>query len=122
LSKAFELQLEDPLRAIDVLQPVLAEVTNRHARRKVVLDQLAGRVGEQHLAAMTRGANAGGPVDTEPQVAVTGCDRLAGVQPDANAHLPVLGPFVRGKCPLGRVRRGDRVQRAMESEEERVTL
>ena len=39
---------------VDVLEPTLAEVANRDARRQLVLDELPRRPREQHLAAVAR--------------------------------------------------------------------
>ena len=62
-------ELREPLRARQVLEPVLAEVAERDAFGQVVLDELARRPREEHLTAVRRGADACGAGNVETDVA-----------------------------------------------------
>ena len=45
-------ELVEPLRLLDVLQPPLAQVTDRHPGRQILLRQLPSSSREQHLTAV----------------------------------------------------------------------
>src|SRR5262249_31618132 len=47
-------ELEDVLRLVHVLELVLAEVAQRDVRRWIVAQQLARRLGDEHLSPVTR--------------------------------------------------------------------
>src|SRR5262245_50060065 len=120
--QALDLELEDPLRPIDVLEPKLAQIAQADVRREVVLDKLAGRVREQHLSAMPGPADAGRTVDAETDVTALGGDGLARVDSHSHTELHSLGPPVPGERALRCDRRGDRIARAAEGDEERIAL
>ena len=58
-------ELVDPLRLVEAAQAMEAEV----AQAVGVAQRRVARLREQHLAAVTRGADPGGAVDVEPDVA-----------------------------------------------------
>ena len=74
-------QLVQPLRCIEILQPLLSEVP------EFDLDQAGRRIGENCLATMRRRADACRPVDIDTDIALVGQERLARVDADADAHL-----------------------------------
>src|SRR4029077_2922433 len=101
-------ELGESLRARQVLEPVLAEVAERDAVRKLVLDQLARRLREQRLAAVRGGADPGGARDIEPDVP-GGCTVwLAGVEADPH------GQPGRGQLALEPSRSGHGISGALE--------
>jgi hypothetical protein len=103
-------QLIEVLRSGEILEPVLAEIA------EIAVDQLAGRLRQQDLAAVPGGGDPGRPVDVDPDVALVGDRRLAGVQADPHADRTVLERRLR--LPRG----GDRLPRRGKGDEERVPL
>ena len=92
-------ELADALRPGEVLEAVLAQVAQRRAFGQGARDQRAGRVGQDHLAAMSRAGDARRAVHVEAHViGVRGDHALARVQ--AHAH------------PHGRIRPARRARRA----------
>ena len=103
-------ELVEPYRPAEVLQPVLAQVTDG----VLVADEVAGGLGEQHLTAVPGSADPCGPRHVEPDVSRLSDPRLTRVE--ADAHLePVLGALdLHSRC--------DRVRRPRERGEERLAL
>jgi hypothetical protein len=66
---------------------VLAEVDHAGLPRQVILDQITGRARKQHLASMAGGADAGCPMDGQPEVALLVDGGFARVDPDPDADL-----------------------------------
>ena len=60
--QARRVQLEDPLRAAQVLQPVHPQIGQRRARRQPAADQRGRRLRDQHLTPVGRRGHPGGPV------------------------------------------------------------
>ena len=75
-------ELIDPLRPRQVLQPVLPEVDEVVRAHQ----QIAGRVREQHLPAVTGVGDPGGPVHVHADVALLRQQRLPGVDPHSHAN------------------------------------
>ena len=91
-------QLVQPLRRIEILQPLLTQVA------EVGFDQAGGRAGENDLATVRRRADARRPVHIDTDVALAGHNRLAGVDADTDAHLAggQRGlPLPRRRCRVG---------------------
>ena len=80
-------ELREPLRPRQVLEPVLAEVAQRDPVGQLVLDQLARRLRDQHLPAVSGRADPRGARDVEAHVARRPDRRLAGVDPDPDRQL-----------------------------------
>ena len=116
------VHLPDPLRPINILQPVHAEIAQRHTSRQVVLHQHARRVRKQHLAAVSDRTHPRRPMHREADVALACGGRLAGVDPDPYPNLHPVRPGLGGERPLDRDRRRDRVRGAAEGHEERIAL
>src|SRR3954471_3891764 len=110
------------LRAIEALEPVLAEIPERQVGRHLVDPERVRRARDQHLATMGGGADPRGAVDVQAYVVVLPDDRLAGVNAHAYAHLESLGPVRRAERPLRANRGGERVARARKRDEEGVAL
>ena len=116
-----DLELEERLGALDVLQSIRAEVAERDALDPV-LDELAGRVRQQHLTAVGDRADPRRAMYPQPDVALLPDDGLSGMQPHPHAHLATLGPGVLRKRPLRDHHGFQRRVRAAEREEEPVAL
>jgi hypothetical protein len=99
---------------------VLARITNRYAGRKVVLDELAGRIGKQDLARAGFLVDECAPVDVGADVAASGERRFACVDSDRRAQLDVAGPRVRVKSTLSRDGPRERVLRTPEDEQKGI--
>src|SRR5712691_11809655 len=67
--EALDVELEEPFGTIDVLEPVRPQLADRDAA-DLVLDELARRVREQHLAAMSHRPDPRGAVHPEPDIVV----------------------------------------------------
>ena len=104
-------ELEEALRRREVLEPVFAEVAYGLAG-----DEVARRLRQEHLAAVPGGGDPRRAVDVDPDVALVGHDRLARVEPHADADRSVA----ERRLPVGGG--GDRVGCARERDEERVAL
>jgi hypothetical protein len=89
------------LGPVEVLEPVHAEIANADVVGKIVLDQLAGGVGDKHLAAVASRPDAGGAVYADAHVALGAQFRLPGVETAAHFHLSARGPRVSSQAPLG---------------------
>ena len=85
-------------------------------------EQPAGRGGEQDLASVGAGADAGSTRDRQPDVTITGHLWVSGV--DAHAHLDLdsVGPDVLGQRRLGGSGSLGRLTGAGEGHEERLRL
>jgi hypothetical protein len=113
-----EDDLEEVLGAIEVLEPVLAEIAQRDVGGQLVGDQLARGAGDEHLRTMAGRADPRRAVHVQADVIVVADLGLAGVDPHPHAHVDVLGPALGGERALGADRGGDRVARADEGDEE----
>ena len=104
-------QLEEALRRREVLETVLPEVANGLAG-----DEVARRLRQEDLPAVPGGSDPRRAVDVDPEVALLGYDRLARVEPHADADRSVA----ERRLAVGGG--GDRVGGARERDEERVAL
>ncbi len=108
-----------PLRAAEVLEPVVAEVAKGEAVEGLG-EQVARRLREKNLCAVCRARHAGSPVHVEADVAVDGTCRLAGVEPHADADDLAVRPRMRSERSLSG-RRGSRCRGGGgERDEERI--
>jgi len=105
-------KLEEALRLSQVLQPVLAEVTNIDSG----IEEIARRMRDQHLAAVSGGGNARGSVHIDTDVVLAGDDGLAGVDAYADANRAV------GERALRSLGGGDGAGGALKRHEEGVAL
>ncbi len=115
-------ELEQPLRRVEVLQVVVAQVAQLHAVGQLVSHHLANGVGEQHLAAVGGGGDPGRLVDVEGDVPCSGRVGLAGVGAHAHPDLDAVGPLVGDQGPLGVEAGGNRRAGPAEGHEEAVSL
>src|SRR5262249_7423243 len=115
-------ELEDVLRLVHVLELVLAEVAQRDVRRWIVAQQLARRLGDEHLSPVTRPGYPRRAVDAKADVTLAAVGRLARVHAHAHTEAPALWPLVRGQVALDVERRSDSVLRTAKRREERVSL
>ena len=103
-------QLVERDRLLDVLEPVLAEVG------ELELDELGGRVGEDHLPAVSRRSHSRREVDVGSDVTLVGRERRPGMQADAYLDWTGRKRIGEGAGCAQRSRRG------REGEEEGVPL
>ena len=108
--QAVDLELEDALGRAEVLEPVRAEVAC------LVVDERVSCLREQYLAPVSDGCDPRAFVHVDPDVALIGHPRLAGVEPHPDPNRPVR------QAPLGVCGCRGRVRRARERHEERITL
>ena len=120
--QARRVQLEDLLRAPQVLQPVHAQIRQRRARRQRVADQRGRRLRHQHLAPVRDRGHPGGAMDIQAHQAGGRLRRLTGMHAHPHPDLLPAGP---GMCLDGLLhlhhRRHARPRRG-EHGEERVSL
>ncbi len=116
-----DVELEQPLGAVDVLEPIRAKLAHRHAVH-LVLDQFACRARKKYLPAVTGRTDPRRPMHPEPDVPLLASGGLTCVQAHAHANRDVFGPLVLSQRPLSNDGRAEGSIRAGESEEERVTL
>ncbi len=109
-------ELREPLRPGQVLEPVLTEVAQRDPVRQLVLDQLARRLRDHHLPAVTGRADPRGARHVEADVARQSDGRFARVDPDPDRQLR------RRRLPLDARGRPDRAGRRRKRDEECITL
>src|SRR4029079_15688754 len=83
----FDAQLEEALRAHDVLQAELAQVAELEFGTLEVLDDPGCRVRDENLAAVRRGADSRGSMTPEPEVAAAVQVRLGGVEAHPDLEL-----------------------------------
>ena len=105
-----------------VLEPVVAEVARAHPRRPTLAHLVARDVGQHHLSAVGRRADARRLVHGQADVVVARLQRRPGVQADAHAHVFTHRPRVGGEGVLGRVGGRHRVGRPLEGGEHGVAL
>ena len=115
-------ELVEPFLAIEVLEPVVAEVAHIHSGGQGATRERLRLRRQQHLAAVRRRGDAGRPMDVEPDVVVAAPAALAGVDPDPDLDDRAVRPI--GSCQrlLDGDRGPDRAGRRREDHEERVAL
>ena len=86
--------LEEFFGTPQVLQAMRAEITQADLVRQYCGCALS-LFGQQDLAAMSSGANAGHAVNVQAHILVPDCDRLAGMQAHAHPEWRASGPAVR---------------------------
>ena len=114
----FGPQLEQMLGSRQTLQMVFTEVDQRPL---IFREQLRRRGRNEHLTAVTSGANPGCSIDDRPEVVPVTFVRRPRVQPHAHLDVSVLRPPLRDELPLGVDRRGRRVRRRRERGRKPVT-
>jgi len=102
-TEAFDSHLVDPLRPVETLEVVLPKIVEPDTFRKGSFGQCAGRLGDQDLAAVGRGGDAGGPVDVDSHVVVPTSNALPAVEAHPDADFCSLRPV----GPVKRSLRGD---------------
>jgi hypothetical protein len=79
-------ELRDPLRSVNVLQPMLAEIKELYTRGQAILDQIARRARDQDLPTVTRSADPGRTMHGETDELFPHDRRLTGVNTHPNAR------------------------------------
>jgi hypothetical protein len=93
-------QLVDPLRPVEVLEPVLAQVAQADSGNLHVVDDPSSGPRKQHLAAVRNRADASRAMDGDSRVAVRGDIGLAGVQTYPDGERSFFGPLFIHDRPL----------------------
>ena len=93
-------ELEDPLRLREVLQPVVAQVTESRALGQALPGELGDERREQDLASVPGRHDPGRAIHGRAVVVAAPWLGLAGVHPDADPERPGLAPRLRGQHPL----------------------
>ena len=96
---------------VEVLEPMASESPER-----LIFDERRSRSGDDHLAAVGECGDPRAAVDVDPDVALRGWRRRAGVQAHSHPDRPGLERL------LARARRRDSPRGRREGDEERVTL
>src|SRR5205085_10793469 len=104
-------ELEDPFGRCQVLEPMLAEII-----KPVCARELTRPLRDQNLATMARGGDPRRPVNVEADITLLGEKRLAGME----AHPDLDRTAVQGRLTLRR--RGERIMRSREDDEEGVSF
>ena len=86
-------ELEEVLRATEVLQAMLAEVEQAGARRQPLAGKCPGRRRQEDLAAVPGGHDPGGPVDRRTEEVAGPLLGLAGVHAHPHAQRTGLAPM-----------------------------
>jgi hypothetical protein len=98
-------------RALEILQPVRAEVAQR-----IAVEQGCGRRGHQDLAAVCECGDPHATMDVDPDVALAGERGRPGMEPDAHADRPLRQRREARACRVSRAGGG------RERDEEGVAL
>ncbi len=85
-------ELVEPLLAVQVLEPVVAEIAHIDPARQAATGERLGLRRQQYLPAMGRPRDAGRPVDVEPDIVVATAPPVAGMDPDADLDDRALRP------------------------------
>ena len=120
--QARRLQLEDPFRAAQVLQPVHAQIGQRRAGRKPVAHQGSRRLRQQHLAPVPDRGHPGGAMHIQAHQARGRPGRLTGMHPHPHPDLLPGRPRVRLQGLLHLQHRRHARPRRGEHREERISL
>ena len=116
------LELIQTLWAVEVLQPVLAEVAEMRAGELGVLEHGRRRERDEHLPTVGRRHDASGAMHAEAVVALVGRARLGGVYAHPDTYVARFRPLVRREGALRVDRRLRGLVRTPEGKEERVAL
>jgi hypothetical protein len=115
-------ELEDPFGSGEISQPVWAEVAQVDVLERFFRQQVVRGLRDEHLPAVRRGADAGGPVHPEADIALGSRARLTRVDAHANSKLLHGRLWMGNQCALGVQRRSHRLASGWEGDEERVAL
>ncbi len=123
VGQAGDDELADALRTREILEPVLPEIPDGHARRQAGLGQGTGGRRNEHLATVTSGSDARGAMDIQADVVrVRRQDAFTGVDAHADPNGHTRRPGLVRQASLGLDRRLDGRARALEDDEEGVAL
>ena len=118
----FDVELEHPLRPLQVPQAMLAQVSDRDPLGEGAVDKVTRVLRDEHLTAVSGGCDASRAMDVDPDVVACDDRRLAGMHPDANADAFAVRPRVGGKRALCIDGRRDGIGRAREGHEEAIAF
>jgi len=106
----------------DVFQAMFPEVAKTRAGRQRLLDERAGRLGNDHLPAVRRACDPSRTVHIHPHVIRSAEDAVSGVKTHSNANGAARRPGVGGEAPLRRDRGSDCSRSAGERGEKRIAF
>ncbi len=120
--QARRLQLEDPFRAAQVLQPVHPQIGQRRARRQPAADQHRRRLRHQHLPPVRDRRHPCGPVNLQAHQAGRRPGRLPAMDAHPHPHPVPARPRMGRKGLLHLQHRRHAPARRGEHREERIPL
>jgi hypothetical protein len=115
-------EVVERLGLVEVLQPVAAEVADRHSLGEGVLDEHPCGLGDQDLAPVCGGGDPGRSVHIDPDVVAAADGTLTGVQPHPNPERRAVRPVFLGQASLRGHRGADPLPWGAEHREEGVAL
>jgi hypothetical protein len=92
--RARRVELEDLLRASQVLQPVHTQIPQCRSRRERVADQGSRRLGQQHLTTVGDGRHPGRAVDIQAHQAGNRLRCLTGMDTHPDLDMLSGGPWM----------------------------
>src|SRR6266852_1321743 len=105
-----------------ILEAVLPQVTQGHIVWQVLLHEVAGCLGEQHLSTMRGAHDARGAMHVHANIPL-GCQRrFACVQTNTDTHYYAFGPGMSGKGALRVHRSQYSIRGARKSHKEGIAL
>jgi hypothetical protein len=113
--------LIEPLRSLEILQPVLTQILQSNTVQIEILDHACRRGREQDLAAVPGGTNPRGAVHSDPNVSVIVKMGLGGMKAYADADSNPVSESLALQRPLRRDCRGDSVTGPLEDDEELIS-
>ena len=120
--QARRAQLEDPLRAAQVLQPVAAQISQRCARRQPVPHQRSRRLRHQHLPPVRGRGHPGGPMHLQAHQPGSRPRRLPAMDAHPHPHPLPARPRMSRDGLLHLQHRRQAPPRRGEHREERIPL
>ncbi len=120
--EALRRHLVEPLGRRQVLEAMLAEVSQARAGRHRAADERSGRLRREDLAAMGRRHDPRRPMDVDTDVDAAGQLGVSGMDADADLDLGPSRPRFRRDRPLDLDRGRDGIAGSPEDAEERVSL
>jgi len=115
-------KLKEVLRAIEILQAVLAKIAQRNARREPVGDQLARRAGDEDLATVAGRTDPRRAMHVEADVIMASDVSLASMNTHPHPQIRAFGPAHQGQRSLRCQRGCDCIPSAGEGEKRGVAL
>ncbi len=112
--------LVQPLRVVQILQPVLAEMAKGYPWRKIVRDNTPGCSRKEYLSAVCSRADPCRPMNIEADILSRMSDTVTRMKPHSDAYARTIGPAMTRHRLLGSNRRCDGIPCTAENNKEAV--